>query len=73
MKTTEFHNRTLAVLDQLGSVLDSINALDRESFKELDEQAVLRLIDAQSALTEAARLISQPMIDRALERAKAHV
>jgi hypothetical protein len=72
MKTTELHNRTLAVLEDVGRVLSSINRLDPQSFEELNAQAVVRLIDAQSALTDAARLIDQPMLDRAIERAKTH-
>ena len=73
MKTTELHNRTLAVLENVDKVLESINELDPESFKELDGDAVLRLIDAQTAFTEAARIISQPLIDAAIERMKTHV
>jgi hypothetical protein len=72
VKTTTFHNRVLAIRDNVGDVLDSINTLDPASFEELDSQAVLRLIDAQTALTEAARLIDAPMIRRAIERAKSH-
>jgi hypothetical protein len=72
MKTTEFHNRVLAVRDDLAIVLDCINRLDPESFKELDSDAVLRLIEAQAALTEAERLIDAPMIRRAVERSKSH-
>ncbi len=71
MKTTELHTRTLAVLEQVGGVLDSINELDPESFKQLDGDAVLRLIDAQTALREAARIITQPLFAAAIEKAKA--
>lgn len=52
--------------------LASINDLDEESFVALDSQAVLKLMDAQSALEEAERLIYRPLMDRAIERAKSH-
>lgn len=70
MTTAGFHNRVLAVLEELGNVLDSINDLDRDSRKELDSNAVLKLIEAQGALREGARLIDAPMMRRAIERAK---
>src|SRR5438874_11980251 len=57
MTTAQFHNRVIAVLDQVGGLLNSIDELDAPSFEEFDSKAVLRLTDAQAALRAAARVI----------------